>query len=962
MKGLNLFSLHKINTIILILVSLSFSSTFSQSLPEIFKDTWYGFNTGNFNNGRYPTALKTADLDNDGDIDAAVSEGPFGNGFAVIYNDGSGFFSSPIHYQSPKPTYDIALADLNGDSFTDIVVSNTGANWEGNSISVFFNNGDGTFGDPVNQVTGAGPMGLCTADFDQDGDFDIAASNYGYLGQGSTVSLFFNNGTGTFSSQITYPAGNGPYKIACGLIDGDNLPDIVAANTDQKLSVLMNTGGSDFSSKTEYNIFSLVAGDFYQSVTLGDVDNDGDTDVLYSSTGTQFNGNPAIALLRNNGSGALGTPSAIQLNSYSGSALNVSIGDVNGDGWNDIVGASFDGRNTDGFQVILNNGSGGFLSNSLYPAGQATFSAAIADVNNDGTSDVLTADNYSMEVTVRLNSGNGIFFIPSLYTTNSIAGSLDAADIDLDGDLDVVTSAWGRAAVGSHVAVLKNNGDGSFGSAVSYPVRSGGVQAKFRDLNNDGYPDLIFATSRVSPPYDFHTAINNGDGTFGSVHTWPVGSCGWSDIDAFDVDNDGDLDAVITEWLGCPTIPESARRIFISKNNGNGTFESAYYILVDPFPATLAGKDLNGDGIIDLVTGHSNSVDVSIGTGNGQYLPPAVYATELNPQDIVIDDFNDDGIYDIAASTFSSVSGMSVLPGNGDGTFQSAQNYEGAYSPDLLNVAGIASGDVDGDMDTDILVANEASNDLSIYFNNGDGTFTYHMRAGVYWSATSPVFADFTGDGLKDVAALGTLPPGGFTSAVVVIEGKYGAVPVELTSFSAVLNPDKIILSWSTATEINNRGFYIERKSAGSWTEIGFVPGSGTVSEPRSYSFADDRSNIPERTKIYYRLKQVDYDGHFEYSNQIEAELTPQAYYLSQNYPNPFNPTTNIKFTVPESGKVKVKIFDMLGSEVRTILNETRNPGTYELNIDASDLSSGVYFYSMESGKFHSVRKMILMK
>ena len=88
----------------------------------------------------------------------------------------------------------------------------------------------------------------------------------------------------------------------------------------------------------------------------------------------------------------------------------------------------------------------------------------------------------------------------------------------------------------------------------------------------------------------------------------------------------------------------------------------------------------------------------------------------------------------------------------------------------------------------------------------------------------------------------------------------------------------------------------------------------------------------------------------------------PQTYYLSQNYPNPFNPTTSIKFTIPESGRIKVKIFDVLGNEVRTLLDETRSPGTYEINFDASGLSSGVYFYSMESGKFHSVRKMILMK
>ena len=208
----------------------------------------------------------------------------------------------------------------------------------------------------------------------------IAVSNYGYLGQGNTVSLFFNAGTGTFSSQVTFPAGNGPYMIACALINGDNLPDIVAANTEQKVNVLMNSGGSDFSSRTEYNVFSQVAGDFYQSVALGDIDNDGDIDALYSSTGTQSGGDPAVALLSNSGDGTFSAPTAVVLNTYSGSAINVQIGDVNNDGWNDIIGASYSGRNTDGFQVILNNGSGGFISNSLYPAGQATFSVSLADV------------------------------------------------------------------------------------------------------------------------------------------------------------------------------------------------------------------------------------------------------------------------------------------------------------------------------------------------------------------------------------------------------------------------------------------------------------------------------------------------------------------------------------------------------------------------------------------------------
>ncbi len=929
---------------------------------DVFKNTWYGFNTGNFDNGRYPTSIKTADLDNDGDIDVAVAEAPFGNGFAVLLNNGNGFYGSPSHYVSPKPTRDIFLADFNNDNFTDVAVSNTGSNSEGSSISIFLNNSSGSFGSPVNYNVGTGPVGLTSADFDQDGDNDIAAANYGFNGQGNTISILLNNGNGTFSNQLIFPAGTGPYKIASALINNDNLPDIVVADADQRMNVLINTGGNDFSNKTEYNVFSQFAGDFFQSISLADVDNDGDIDALYSSTSSEANFNSAIALFRNTGTGTFGSPESIVLSSFTGGSVDIEVADLNGDGWNDIVGDSYNGRNTDGFQVLLNNGSGGFLSASLYPAGQGTFNIALADADNDGKTDVLTADNYSMEITIRHNSGNGIFFNPPQYLTNPIAGSLDAADIDLDGDLDVVTSAWGRAATGSQVAVLKNNGDGSFGSAVTYIERSGGVQAKFRDLNNDGYPDLIFATSISSPPYDFHTALNNGDGTFGTIQTWPVGACGWSDIDAFDLDNDGDLDAVITEWLGCVGVPESAKRLFVSKNNGDGTFAPATYMIIDPFPSTIAGADLNGDDIIDLVTGHANSVDVLIGIGNGQFQTQVAYATELNPQDIVIDDFNNDGIKDLAVSTFSSVSGMSVLLGNGDGTFQTTQNYDGAYSPDLLNVAGIASGDLDGDGFKDIMVANEASNDLSIYYNNGDGTFTYRMRAGIYWGATSPFFADFTGDGINDLAALITLPPSGLTSAVTVIEGKYSVVPVELVSFSAIVDGNNVSLSWSAATEINNKGFYIERKSDDNWTEIGFVEGSGTTTEIHNYSYEDKNVDIKSSPEIYYRLKQTDFDGSFNYSKQVELNLSPSGYSLSQNYPNPFNPSTKIQYSIPQSSNVTIKVFDILGNEIKTLVNEEKPIGTYKITWYAENLPSGIYLYKLQAGNFIETKKMILLK
>jgi hypothetical protein len=209
-------------------------------------------------------------------------------------------------------------------------------------------------------------------------------------------------------------------------------------------------------------------------------------------------------------------------------------------------------------------------------------------------------------------------------------------------------------------------------------------------------------------------------------------------------------------------------------------------------------------------------------------------------------------------------------------------------------------------------------------------------------------------------------------------------VPVELTSFSSsVLQNEKAVqLNWTTATETNNSGFEIQKTSpfpspyqgeggeAGrGWEIIGFVPGFGTTTEPKSYSFTDE--NVTTGT-YKYRLKQIDFDGSFEYSNEIEVEVdfTPKEFVLYQNYPNPFNPNTTIKFEIPnvETHRdaslqmVILKVYDLLGNEVATLVNEEKQPGVYEVEFDASLLASGLYLYKLQSGSFVQTMKMILTK
>jgi len=186
-------------------------------------------------------------------------------------------------------------------------------------------------------------------------------------------------------------------------------------------------------------------------------------------------------------------------------------------------------------------------------------------------------------------------------------------------------------------------------------------------------------------------------------------------------------------------------------------------------------------------------------------------------------------------------------------------------------------------------------------------------------------------------------------------------LPVELASFTSTISNRDVTLNWSTASELNNSGFEIERSSNNEWTKVGNVNGNGTSSTVNNYSYTDRSLTTGSYS---YRLKQVDFNGNFEYFNlNNEVNIgTPSAYALSQNYPNPFNPSTTINFDIPTDGNVSLKLYDMSGKEVATLLNEVRSAGYYSVNFNASQLTSGVYFYTIAADNFSATKKMLLVK
>ena len=744
---------------------------------KIFDAPWRGFDTGIFGSGFAPSSFAFGDLDADGDLDALVGDsfGNGGSGVTVLKNNGDKTFAAPVFYAIPDwhALGDVALTDFDGDGDLDAVASVRGNSDDQTSVRVWRNNGDGTFAASTQFTTGQGPFGIVAADFNGDGKPDIATANYG----AHSVSVLKHNGqTGAGAgllSPVHFPLSTWAQMIAAADVNGDGKTDLAVGgfNVDTNEvwhSILINDGTGNFAAPVNYR----SAPDsrlFSYAVALGDLDNDGDADLMgggvYSEGSSDYG---ALTVRRNNGSGAFGNAEIYRFEIGVPSPRKIKIGDLNGDGFPDIIAATPSGRTTDGYEVLLNNGAGGFTPKH-YEASQQTFDAAAVDIDRDNDLDVLTLANSSAALTVHLNPGSGVFPVPVRNAVAAFPDAVESADIDNDGDIDIVVN--GEVNIASNdavVKILKNNGDGTFAPAADYSPPRNFADMKLRDINNDGFVDLVFAPDGNYPPYHLGTALNNGDGTFAPTVVIFLNGCGSGSIDAADMDGDRDRDIVFVEDESCRTTPA---RIFVVRNNGNQNFTILPPIIPPGLTHGVALADATGDGRLDVITAVSGSMAVYPGNGDLGFGAPILSTSE--PYLFTTADFNNDGKIDLGMIMPQDAFGTDTIAtalGNGNGTFQAIRTQTGSSVLENLRISSdLDAADFNGDGKTDLLVYNFASNDVSLFLNAGDGAIHPQQRYGIGSTPNLGTAADFNGDGRIDIAATIGLPPVGLQSAVVIL-------------------------------------------------------------------------------------------------------------------------------------------------------------------------------------------------
>lgn len=715
-------------------------------------------------------------------------------------NQSSIFFNPETYLSGGIYAFSVTVGDFNRDGHADLVVANEcgDSNCDNSVVSVLLGNGDGTFQAGQSYSSGGyDAFAVAVGDVNKDGKADLIVANGCQSANqcaNGVIGVLLGNGDGTFQTAQTYSsAGLAADAVAIADVNRDGKLDLLVANqcldstcASGSISVLLGNGNGTFKAAKSYASGGVTA----VSLAVGNFNKDQKLDLAVANQ-CQSSGNCAgnVSVLLGNGDGTF--QPAVSYPSGGYTAVSLTVGDFNGDQKPDLVVAhqcqSSSNCSAGTVGVLLGKGDGTFQSAQAFASGgNHTTAVAGGDLNGDGHRDLIIANQCQVagnctygSVSVLMGKGDGTFQAPQNYISDGVfAYSVAIGDWngDKQPDLAVVNQCQTTSACSGTVTLLLGNGDGTFQAPPAYA--SGGYDADsvaVGDLNGDGKPDLVVANlcqnnnCKSSNSGVVSVLLGNGDGTFQLAQAYATGGFGSSSVAIGDLNGDGNADVVVANQ--CSTSKcNNGGSVSVLLGNGSGTLQAAKtYASGANVALSVAIADFNKDGKLDLAvanqcqdsTCQNGTVSVLLGNGDGSFqasqsYPSAGYYTNS----VAVGDFNGDGNPDLVLASQCEDSscqngGVSVLLGNGDGTFQTAQTYSsGGSQADSVVVT-----DLDGDGIADLAVSNLCQNVstcgngvVSSLMGRGNGTFGGpHPYSSGGQNAYSVVAGDFNGDGNNDV-------------------------------------------------------------------------------------------------------------------------------------------------------------------------------------------------------------------
>ncbi len=639
----------------------------------------------------------------------------------------------------PGPRYDAAfranvalVADFDGDGNNDLAVLNEG--YPG--LTILQGAGDGTFGTLIGLTIPGTPSAAALGDFDGDGARDIVVTNATSL----RVDVVMGNGDGTFRPPVSYAAGRDATAVAVGDLDGDGGDDVAVAEEDG-IAVLLGRGDGTFEPAV-----ILATGARPSALAIGDFDADGKGDLAAANSGSGD-----LSIFLGTGDGTF----APQVRVAAGDGLaTLSVADMNADGRQDLVTA-IQCQDADcvlpaNVLVYLGRGDGAFLPPAFYPVDIYVTSCVVGDFNGDGRMDVAASNRFG--AAILLGTGDGSLGSPATFSAGENMGRAAAGDVNGDLRLDLVLPDGNHSDVG----VFLGRGDGTFVTATIIMAGNYLTALEIVDLNHDERPDIV-----VAHPHDSAVILNEGRDLFAQPVLYEVGDVA-SGITVGDFNRDGHPDLAVSNRL--------SDDVSVLLGDGYGTLGPQTRVAAGNGPSAIAAGDFNGDGKLDLATTNagqypslsSGDVSIVLGNGDGTFGPQVKFAVGPGPAAIVVSDFNRDGNQDLAVADegFSGTGDVSILMGRGDGTFAPREVVD-----PVGGQVSISVGDFNRDGRPDLVTSRGDVGQVEVLLADPDGGFapSYYSVGTYTWSV---VVGDLDADGAQDVVVVDS-----FKERVSVLRG-----------------------------------------------------------------------------------------------------------------------------------------------------------------------------------------------